>query len=187
MKTSKKEMFSIPNILCYFRILLIPLFMVIFTTGTVIKDYYIAAGIILLAGFTDLIDGYIARKFNQVTELGKFLDPLADKLMQAAMIISLMFKIRGVITLVIIFVVKESFMIIAGGILLKKGKKLDGAMWFGKVSTAVFYVTMFLIIAVPTMSLKIVNLLIIIAAFFLVLSFALYIPVFKKMYQETKN
>ena len=186
MKTKTKEIFSIPNILCYFRIVLIPLFMVIFIQAQEANDYYRAAGIILVAGFTDLIDGYIARNFNQITELGKFLDPLADKLMQGAMIISLMLKIKGIIFLVLIFFVKEALMAIAGILLLRKGKKLDGAMWFGKVSTAVFYITMFLIIAVPAMSMKIVNLLIIISAFFLIQSFILYVPIFWKMYREIK-
>lgn len=184
-KINPSDYFTIPNILCYIRIILIPVFMFVYLNATTTKDYYIAAFIILFSGITDFCDGYIARKFNQVTELGKFLDPLADKLTQGAIILTLMFKIKWMNYLVGLFIVKELFMAVNGAILLtKKRRKLDGAKWFGKVSTAVLYASMFILIIFPSLNPIKTNLTIGITAFFMLLSFLLYIPVFIKMYKD---
>ena len=82
-----KEALSIPNCMCYFRILLIPLFVWRFVTAETAADYYLAGGIVALSGLTDLFDGKIARRFQMATELGKFLDPLADKLTLGALLL----------------------------------------------------------------------------------------------------
>ncbi|MBM6838669.1 CDP-alcohol phosphatidyltransferase family protein, partial [Clostridium saudiense] len=147
-------------------------------------DYYMAAAIIFLSGLTDFCDGFIARRFNQVTELGKLIDPIADKLTQAAIIIALMFKIKWMFFLVVLFVIKELSMLINGIVLLRKGKKLDGAMWFGKVSTAVFYLSTFIIILFPSLNIFIINILMIISAFFMALSFIMYMIEYVKMYKD---
>lgn len=183
-KITFKEVYSIPNILCYIRILLIPVFIYVYVNAKDTVDYYMAAAIIFLSGLTDFCDGFIARKFNQVTELGKLIDPVADKLTQAAIIIALMFKIKWMFFLVVLFVIKELSMIINGIILLRKGKKLDGAMWFGKVSTAVFYFSTFIIISFPMLNSLVVNWLMIISAFFMALSFIMYINEYIKMYKK---
>lgn len=183
-KITFKEVYSIPNILCYIRILLIPVFIYVYVNAKDTVDYYMAAAIIFLSGLTDFCDGFIARKFNQVTELGKLIDPVADKLTQAAIIIALMFKIKWMFFLVVLFVIKELSMIINGIILLRKGKKLDGAMWFGKVSTAVFYFSTFIIILFPMLNSLVVNWLMIISAFFMALSFIMYINEYIKMYKK---
>ena len=75
-KIKKEEIWSIPNCMGYFRILLIPFFCVIYLNADSVKDYYLAAGLVLVSTITDLFDGKVARKFNMVTELGKFVDPL---------------------------------------------------------------------------------------------------------------
>ena len=102
-KITFKEVYSIPNILCYIRILLIPVFIYVYVNAKDAVDYYMAAAIIFLSGLTDFCDGFIARKFNQVTELGKLIDPVADKLTQAAIIIALMFKIKWMFFLVVLY------------------------------------------------------------------------------------
>jgi cardiolipin synthase len=186
MKVTVKEVFNVPNILCYIRFLLIPCFAISYLKATKPSDYYLAASFLLIAGITDLLDGFIARKFNQVTELGKAIDPIADKLTQAAILLCAMFQVKYMYLLVILFVVKECTMGICGYILLKRNKKLDGAMWFGKVSTAVFYVTMLILIAFPTLNVVWINLLMIITGAFLALSFILYFPVFAKMFRESR-
>ena len=183
-KITFKEAYSIPNILCYIRILLIPAFIYIYVNAKDTVDYYLAAIIILLSGLTDFCDGFIARKFNQVTELGKLIDPVADKLTQAAIIIALMFKFKWMFFLVVLFVIKELSMLINGIILLRKGKKLDGAMWFGKVSTAVFYFSTFIIISFPMLNSMVVNILMVISAFFMALSFIMYMIEYVKMYKD---
>ncbi|WP_010096442.1 CDP-alcohol phosphatidyltransferase family protein [Ornithinibacillus scapharcae] len=184
MKLSTKEIFTIPNILSYIRLLLIPIFVYIYVTSDGPSDYYIAAIIILISGLTDLFDGLIARKFNQITELGKTVDPVADKLTQAAIVGCLMFRYEYMWILVVLLVVKELFMGINGLILLKKGRKLDGAMWFGKVSTAVFYAATFILIGFPEISSQLATILMFITGIFLGLSFILYIPEFLKLYRN---
>lgn len=183
-KITLKEAFTIPNILCYIRLVLIPIFVYVYANAKEAKDYYLAGAIIFLSGLTDFCDGFIARRFNQVTELGKLIDPVADKLTQAAIIIALMFRFKWIFFLVVLFTIKELSMIINGIILLKKGKKLDGAMWFGKVSTAVFYLSTFIIILFPSLDVSIINTLMIISAFFMALSFIMYMIEYIKMYKD---
>ena len=136
----RKQIFSIPNILGYFRILLLPLIVWRYVTADSIAEFHMAAVIIGISGITDFLDGFIARKFNMITNLGKIVDPVADKLTQAAIVFSLSFRFQWLIPVVVLFVIKEGVMGIMGVILLKKGKMLNGAKWFGKVSTAVLYV-----------------------------------------------
>lgn len=185
MRLTAKEIFSIPNCLSYLRIILLPIFIYIYVNAVELKDYYFAAIIILFSGLTDSLDGFIARKFNQITELGKVIDPIADKLQQAAIAFCLMMSYQYMWMIFALFVVKELFMGINGVVLLKRGKKLNGAMWFGKLSTAVFYVAMLFLIANPNINPSIAAVLSIITAVFLSFSFILYIPVFIKMYRET--
>lgn len=188
MKFNKKEIFSIPNILCYFRILLIPVFMISYINAKNPRDYYFAAAIVLLSGLTDFADGFIARHFNMVTELGKAIDPVADKLSQAAIVISLMIRIEPMRWLFLLFAVKELFMGITSIVLLKKhNTKMDGAKWFGKVSTFVFYTVMFIIIVFPSLDTGVRDILILISGGFLLLAFLLYAQVFLRMYQETQR
>lgn len=186
MKLKLKEIFNVPNILCYIRIALIPIFVMTYIYASGPKDYYFSAFIILISGITDFADGFIARKYHMITELGKAIDPIADKLTQAAIVMSLMFRFEGMVILTIILLIKELFMFFCGLLLLRQNKKLDGAKWFGKVSTAVFYALMFVLIAVPTLPLGIVNFFMIIISFFLLLSFTLYTQVFIQMFRESK-
>ena len=180
----KKDWVTIPNMLSLLRILLIPIFGYIYLTATQPIHYYLAAFIILLSGLTDLIDGWIARKYQQITELGKLLDPIADKLTQLTVLLCLFTQFKWVGYIVLLFLVKESFMLISSLILLKKGKKLDGAKWYGKIATAIFYVCMVYLVAFPLAVDSIVSSLILIIGFFLLLSLFLYGKIFKNMYQE---
>lgn len=184
MKLTVREVFSIPNILSYIRILLIPVFIYLFIHAKDANDYYLIGFIILLSGITDMLDGWIARRFNQITEFGKVIDPIADKLTQAAIVVCLLFRYPYMWILFGLLVVKELFMGINGLILLKRGKKLDGAKWFGKVSTAVFYVAMGILITFPNLNTKFVILLMIITGTFLTISFIMYIPEYIKLYKN---
>ncbi|MBR2134413.1 MAG: CDP-alcohol phosphatidyltransferase family protein [Eubacterium sp.] len=139
---------TIPNWLCFARIASIPVFSVLF-----IKEKYIAAFVIMiLSALTDLIDGKIARKFNQVSNLGKILDPVADKLSQMAIVIILIIKfwsMEGITKyLFFLFIAKELVMIIGGLLLLSKGMRPTAAEMWGKVATTVFYIAMITIIAI---------------------------------------
>lgn len=178
-----KEIFTIPNLLSIFRIILIPIFVSLYILAREPRDYWLATTVIFISSLTDFFDGLIARKFNQISEFGKALDPIADKLTQIAIVACLLVRYQYMIFLFILLVIKELFMAINGIILLKRGKKLDGAMWFGKLSTAVFYITMIILTAFPTINIEIANMLILITGLFLLLSFILYIPEYRKLYR----
>ncbi|WP_308567718.1 CDP-alcohol phosphatidyltransferase family protein [uncultured Eubacterium sp.] len=139
---------TIPNWLCILRIALIPVFSILF-----IKESYVAAFILMiLAAATDAIDGKIARKFNMVSNLGKILDPIADKLSQIAIVIILIVKFwsfEGPLKyLLFLFIIKELIMVVAGVILLAMGMRPVAAEMWGKVATTVFYIFMIAIIAI---------------------------------------
>jgi len=185
-KFSKKDLYGIPNILCYIRFLLIPVFVVLYIKASTPYEYLRAAAVVFVSGMTDFLDGFIARRFDMVTELGKVIDPLADKLTQASLIFVLVVKIRWMFLILILFVVMQMFLLIAGLVMLKKGTKLNGAKWFGKVSTTVFYATMLLLVSLPSLEARITNLLILICGAFLMLSFSLYIREYVRMYRKLK-
>lgn len=184
MKFNYKELGSIPNLLSIMRLLLVPVFISLYLNAESVRDYRIAGAIILLSGFTDLLDGVIARRWNQITDLGKLLDPVADKITQAAIVFCLMLRFPYMWIIVILFVVKESSMLIWNLVLIRQDKKLDGALWYGKVSTAVFYACMFLLITFPDISALWANILMSITGFFLLLSFIMYTKIFVNMYKK---
>ena len=188
MKTfNRKELLSIPNLMGYFRILLIPLFSWMYCTADSTGDYYAAAVVVGVSGLTDMFDGKIARRFHMITELGKFIDPLADKLTQAALLICLAIRYPLMRAVLVLFVIKEGFMAVMGALLLPRGKKLDGAMWFGKVCTAVLYAVLFLLLLLPGIGATAANVLIGICGVFLLFSFLMYIPVFRRMWKESEG
>lgn len=184
----KKDLFTIPNLLCYFRILLVPAFLYVFLNAANREDYLFAAGIILIGGITDFLDGFIARKFNMITQLGKLIDPVADKLMQLAIIAVLAITFPLMRVLIVLFLIKEASMLFGNLYAMKTAhRQLDGAKWFGKVSTAVFYVVSVLLIADPLMEATYRDGMILIAIFFMSLSFLLYLPVFYQMSKAPKE
>ena len=186
-RIDKREIFSIPNLMGYFRILLIPLFSWMYCTADSTGDYYAAAVVVGVSGLTDMFDGKIARRFHMITELGKFIDPLADKLTQAALLICLAIRYPLMRAVLVLFVIKEGFMAVMGALLLPRGKKLDGAMWFGKVCTAVLYAVLFLLLLLPGIGTMAANVLIGICGAFLLFSFLMYIPVFRRMWKESEG
>lgn len=185
-KSRKDTILTIPNALSVLRILMIPLFVWLYMRAETDRQYLAAAAVVVLSGLTDLLDGWIARRFNQVSELGKALDPTADKLTQAAIIICLMLRYRGVIYLFALFAIKEISMAVISVVLLRKGKKLNGAMWFGKLSTAVFYLCMVCLVAIPSMADWVRTAALWVTGAFLLLSFVMYIPQYRKLFRETR-
>lgn len=138
----KNQNWTIPNLLSVLRILVIAPFAYFF-----LHDELLWAVVMLaFSGLSDLFDGMIARKFNQITELGKMLDPLADKLTQGTIAICLAVKHPLLIPILAIFVLKELGMLIGGCVLLKKKKRPCAAKWFGKVATFLFYISAVVIV-----------------------------------------
>ena len=111
----------VPNILTMCRFVLIP-----FIFGSIVNNQYVAAFVFLtLSGITDILDGFIARKFNLITNFGKLIDPLADKATQISTLIALLFA--------------ETIMI-AGASFLYGKKLVVSSRWYGKLATVMFYV-----------------------------------------------
>lgn len=102
--------------------------------------------VIALSGFTDIIDGKIARKFNMVSDVGKVLDPIADKLTQAVLVICLIARYPRMRALLSLFAVKECLMLLWGYWTLKRTDTINSAKWYGKLSTVVLYAVMMILI-----------------------------------------
>lgn len=136
---------TIPNWLSFIRIALIPVFAVLFVQG----HQLVAVIVMICAALTDLFDGKIARKFNQVSNLGKILDPIADKLSQMAIVIVLLYTYweKPIKYLFFFFIAKEVLMLLGGALLLSKGMRPTAAEIWGKVATNVFYIAMIIILA----------------------------------------
>ena len=197
-KNNMKDLFdgwnTIPNWLCFLRIALIPVFSVLF-----IKDHFLIAAIVMIvAALTDLFDGKIARKYNQVSNLGKILDPIADKLSQMAIVIILLYKFWDNTffkVLLFMFIAKEVLMLVGGALLLAKGLRPVAAEMVGKVATTVFYVFMIVIIAFGGENAAVKNILpdpvmIAMVIISLICTFAAlfsYVPGFVKQLKENKE
>ena len=155
MKAILKEYFTgcltIPNLLSVIRIALIPVFAVLYYNG----DYGWAVLVLALSGSTDFFDGKIARKFNQISALGKLLDPIADKLTQItiAIVFYLTFSnssdetVKTFSWIFLVFIAKELVMVVGGAIMIMFGLKPVAAEMPGKIATFAFYVIMCVILA----------------------------------------
>lgn len=137
--SSQSKILTIPNLLSFFRLCLIPVFMWLYC----VERNYLWTGIILIiSGLTDTVDGIIARKFNMISNLGKVLDPIADKVTQAAMLFCLLTRFPLMIAPLALMVVKEFFMGVTGLLVIQKTGKVFGADWHGKVNTWLLYAMM---------------------------------------------
>ena len=192
---------TIPNLLSLIRIILIPVFGVLFYRGEMLW----AVIILVLSGLTDLFDGKIARKFNQVSELGKVLDPVADKLTQMtiAIILFLTFQKSENPTMIwfkwvfLFFVAEELLMVVVGAVMIAVGLKPSAAEIYGKVATFAYYFVMGLVITfgpevgalrnVFTLPDNIMMVLVIISAILTFVALLSYIPGTLKQFKEKKE
>ena len=181
---NKKDLFTIPNIIGYVRIALIPVFCWLYLTADSAVDYYCAMGVVLFSSFTDLFDGMIARKWNQVTQLGKILDPVADKLTHAAMAICLMTRYPLMWALAVLMVLKEGYMAVMGIRFLKKDKMMDGAMWFGKICTATLFAGMVILFFFFDMPRLCANIIICVMMAVMLVTFLKYIQFYRQMEKQ---
>lgn len=175
IKDWKKEICTIPNLLSLFRLLLIPIYTFIYLNANDSADYYLAAGILAVSCLTDMIDGKIARHFNMISSIGKILDPLADKATQFTLILCLTAKHKILRYLVALFVIKESFQLIAGYINLRKGKMLKGALFSGKICTTILFISLIILVMMPNLPYGIVYTITIIDIIFMMAAFVDYI------------
>ena len=171
----KKEAFTIPNFLSFFRLLLIPVYVYLYLTAESTWQY-VAAGLVLaLSCLTDMIDGRIARRCHMVSKLGMLLDPVADKATQAALLVCLSMKYPVLYPVLALLVIKETFQLIALIIAYLNGKMLPGALFIGKVCTTVLFVSLIALVLFPDIPDRMVNLIAVVDACFLGISFICYI------------
>ena len=175
IKNWKKEILTIPNLLSLFRLILIPVYVVIYLNADSNDDYFLSAAILAVSCLTDLIDGKIARHFNMISTVGKILDPLADKATQFTLILCLALEYPVLWYLVGLFVIKESFQLIAGGIRFKKGIILKGALLSGKICTTILFVSLILMVLLHDLSPKVVTIIFIVDVVFMLISFGDYL------------
>lgn len=168
------KIITVPNILSLVRLVIIPVYAVMYLRADSAADYYAAGILLALSCLTDLFDGFIARRFRQISTLGKLLDPVADKLTQCTMLLCLASTYPILWGLCALFFVKELFQLIATCWHLKRGQMLDGALMAGKICTNVLFISAILMVLFPGMSSALRNGLIGLCAIFLLISFFAY-------------
>lgn len=136
---SKQQIFTVPNLLSFFRLLLIPVIVWLYCGK---EAYGMALAVLILSGVTDIADGIIARKFNLVSDFGKALDPIADKLTQIATMGCLLSRFLHMWLPLGILVVKEVFTGAMSLYAVKKSGEVKGADWHGKLCTVLLYAVM---------------------------------------------
>lgn len=198
MKDLFKGCWTIPNLLSVIRILLIPVFAVLFYR----EEYGWAILTLVLSGLSDFFDGKIARKFNQISALGKMLDPVADKLTQVtlAVLLFVMFNkaqdeaLKAFSWVFLVFIVKEIIMVLGGAVMLACGIRPGAAEIYGKVATFAFYAIMILVIAfgpevgvfraIFTLPNVLMMILVAISAILTLVAFASYLPGTFRQFKE---
>ncbi len=133
---------TVPNLMTLLRIVLIVPFVYFFINNQLL----LAAITIGLSGLTDALDGFFARKLNQITPLGKILDPIADKLTLFAIMVCVTIYTPIIAPVMVILIAKDVLMIIGGSVLIKKKIAPPASKWYGKVGTFVFYISVCLIV-----------------------------------------
>ncbi len=139
-RDKNKQIFTIPNLLSAFRILLVPVIVWLYCGK---QDYPLAAWTLVLSGVTDVADGFIARHFHMISELGKVLDPIADKLTQTAALACLLTRFQAMWWLLGLLVAKETFMTFMGLLVIRRTGAAYSAAWHGKLATCVLYAVIF--------------------------------------------
>lgn len=189
---------TIPNLMSFIRILLIPVFGVLFYKGHSVA----AVAVLAVSGLSDLFDGKIARRFNQVSNLGKILDPIADKLtiFTIAIILFLKFNqaenktLNAFSWVFLLFLLKDLIMLVGGAFMLAKGMRPGAAEIFGKAATVAFYLVMVLIMAIGPevgafrnyyqLNDTVMMVLVVIAVIMTFLAFASYMPETYRQFAE---
>ncbi len=144
-----QNIWTVPNAMSALRIVIVPFFATAYLKGHLMA----AITLLLVSGLTDMLDGFVARRFNQITELGKMLDPVADKLTQGVVALCVAIRFPAIRPFLLLFILKELLMLCCGAVLLKKHKRPCAAKWYGKVATVMFYVSVAAIVTMDAMGL----------------------------------
>jgi len=187
MKDHSKQVFTIPNIITVIRLaLIIPMFVTFFT------EHYLATLIIIVvSGVSDVVDGIIARKFNMISELGKILDPIADKLTQLTILAMLMFKQIFLVIPCVLLAIKELASGFIGLYVVNRLHHMLTAEWHGKLSTVFLYCMlgahMLMLVITGEICVPATYILIAVSSALIFLSFTLYLMRYRRLIKEIKN
>ena len=189
---------TVPNWLSFSRIIMVPIFAVLFLKGEIVWSVAVLA----LSGISDFLDGKIARRFNQISDLGKVLDPVADKLTQITIAVLLFITfsastnslVKTFSWIFLVFIIKEAVMVLFGGFMIAIGLRPSAAVIYGKVATFVFYFVMiFLFVFAPdvgafnslwTIPDVLMIVLVAVSAILTVIAFLSYIPGVLRQFRE---
>ena len=182
-----KKVFTIPNVLSMFRILLVGIFGYVYWTAETQADHNLAIGVLVVSGLTDFLDGKIARKFNMISELGKVLDPIADKLTQAMVACCLALHYGPMKLLFLVLFIKEWTQGIYGMYAVKKAGYNNGALLCGKITTFYLYTMMALLLLWKAIPMALAYVLIFVGIGLLVWSFVSYLLLFREMLRGARE
>lgn len=167
----QKKIITIPNILSFFRLCLIPVIVWLYCFE---ENYLWTTLVLVLSGVTDIADGIIARRFGMVSDFGKAFDPVADKLTQFATLFCLVSRFRHMMIPLVILVVKELFAGVTGLLTIRKTGTVEGADWHGKATTACLYAMMLVHLIWYQIPITVSHVLVLICTVMMLLSAALY-------------
>lgn len=167
----QKKILTIPNVLSFFRLCLIPVIIWLYRFR---GDYLWTMLALTLSGITDIADGIIARRFGMVSDFGKVLDPVADKLTQLAVLFCLVSRFHHMIIPLALLTGKEIFAAVTGLMVIRKTNVVLGADWHGKATTVSLYIMMVIHIVWYQIPAAISNILIGICVGIMLMSFVLY-------------
>ena len=180
----KSEIFTIPNILTYIRIILIPIFLYLYC----IEKAYIAAVIVaVITSISDFLDGFIARKFNMISDIGKMLDPIADKLMQAAFIIALYSVYSSAILLFGVMFVKELILAIVAYRVVKYTYKITCSKWYCRYASVILDATMAILLLWNDIPHRVANLIFAVDGALMIFSLLMYTAYYEGIIKSEKN
>lgn len=186
-KNNNPQVLTIPNILSFFRIALIILFCFLFDTEGTMAENWPAFIVLGLNALSDFLDGKLARALNQVSELGKVLDPIADYLTKFALILCFISKYPALVGFMLLFLCRVFVVAIAGLKTVRKVGKNDGAILIGKIDTAVFYAVMLALVLFPKMPTNIAMGMILLSAVMMVVSIIVYLLHFHKLRSNARQ
>ena len=167
----KNKIITIPNILSTVRLLMIPFMLWAYCA---LESPAITAILVVLSGLTDVVDGFIARRFNMISDLGKALDPVADKLTQIAILFCLVTRFPLILLPLVLIIVKEISSGVLRAIILHKANEVEGAVWHGKANTVILYTVMFIHIVWYSIPAVVSAVCILASTAMMLLSFVLY-------------
>ena len=170
MTTRRKRLLTIPNLLSLLRLCLIPVFVYLYHQ----EQYWLTAITLVISGITDLVDGWYARRFNAVSDIGKVLDPIADKLTQAAMLLCLVSDHRQMLVPLILLIIKEMIAALSGLAVIRATGCVPGAIWHGKAATLLLYLLMIVHVIWKDIPLHLSNLMTGVCVAMMLMSMTLY-------------